>query len=58
MMVEGAILLGQDDDVLNIPNRAGAIVCGDGQRFSNVCFQCCQRSARAPGQLQEFTPID
>src|SRR5262252_1769173 len=55
MMVERAVLLHQDDDVLNIANRSGAVVCLDGRRLGYVR---CERTRREGGharQLQEFT---
>jgi hypothetical protein len=49
--------LRQDDDVLNILNRTGAVMCWNRERLRNVCVQRRQRGARRARQLQEFSTI-
>ena len=58
MMIERTVFLHQYDDVLNIFNRAGAVICRDVHRLSDICFQRGQRGERTARQLQEFTSID
>jgi hypothetical protein len=59
MMVERAVFLHQDDDVLDILNAACSLVCRNRERLSNVCLQGRQGRYRARAhQLQECTPID
>src|SRR5262245_41348442 len=57
MMVEGAVLLHQDDDVLNIANRSGGVVCLYGRRLGDVRFERTRRDSGHARQLQEFTTI-
>src|SRR5262245_20330091 len=55
MMVERAVLLHQDDDVLNIANRSGPVVCLDGRRLGYVRCERTRRDGGHARQLQEFT---
>src|SRR5262245_26273955 len=57
MMVERAVLLHQDDDVLNVANRSGGVVCLDSRRLGDVCFERTRRDGGHTRQLQEFTAI-
>jgi hypothetical protein len=52
MMVERAVLLRQDDDVLNIANRSCAVVCRNLERLGDVRFQRTRYGGHAH-QLQE-----
>jgi len=56
MMVEGAVLLHQDDDVFNITNRACAVACRDFERLGDVRLQRTHDRGHAH-QLQEITPV-
>src|SRR5262249_20860743 len=57
MMIERAVLLHQDDDVLDIANRSGAVVCLDGCRLGDGCFERTHRQGGHSRQLQEHTAI-
>src|SRR5262245_35628810 len=58
MMVEGSILLHQDDDVLYIVNRPLLIVRRDRERLGDVRVQRGRYGGHAHAhQLQELTPI-
>src|SRR5262249_503398 len=57
MMVERAVLLHQDDDVLNIANRSGSVVGLDSRRLGDVRFERTRRDGGQARQLQEFTAI-
>ena len=48
VMVERAILLHQDDDVLHISNRSGAVVCRNLERLGDVRLQRRQAWRAAP----------
>src|SRR5262249_30621847 len=58
VMIKGPVFLGEDDDMLNVLNRAGAVVRRDCKRLADTCFQRRQADARGAGQLQESTPIN
>ncbi|KAG1081699.1 hypothetical protein G6F40_015393 [Rhizopus arrhizus] len=47
-MVEGAVLLHQDDDVFNILDGASDVVGGDGQRAADAGRERGQRGGGAP----------
>src|SRR5215510_5939234 len=57
VMVERAVLLHQDDDVLNIANRSGAVVCLDGRRLDYVRFERTRRDGGHACELQELPAI-
>ena len=56
MMVEWAVLLHQNDDVLNIANGSCAVVCGDLECPGDVRFQRTHNGGHAQ-QLHEFAPV-
>ena len=57
MVVERAVLLHQDNDMLHIFNGAGNVVSRNGLRFGDVGLQRAHGGGSAD-QLQEHTPID
>src|SRR5262245_61397194 len=57
MVVERAVLLHQDDDVLNIANRSGGVVGLDSRRLGDVRFERTRRDGGHARQLQECTAI-
>lgn len=57
VMVEGTVLLHQDDDVLDIVQRSGAVVGGQGGRTLDAAGQRGERRGGA-GELQETPPVD
>src|SRR5262249_6542438 len=56
MMVERAVLLHQDHNVLDISDRACAVVCRNRERLGDVRLQ--GRQGGRTRQPQECTPID
>src|SRR5262249_6131439 len=57
MMVERAVLLHQNHDVLNVANRSGAVVCLDGRGLGNVRFERTRGDGGHTRQLQEFAAV-
>src|SRR5215469_7906329 len=57
MMVERAVLLHQNNDMLHILNRACGVVRGNRERLGDVRLQRAH-GGRSPHQLKEHTPID
>src|SRR5262249_36537664 len=57
MMVERAVLLHQDDDVLNVANRSGGVVGLDSRRLGDACVERTRRDGGHTRQLQKFTAI-
>src|SRR5262249_21369431 len=57
VVIEWAVLLREDDDVLNICDGTGAVICWNRERLRNVCLERRQRGARRARQLQECTTI-
>jgi hypothetical protein len=55
-MVERTILLHQDHDVLDILDRACAVMSGNRERLRDVCAERGRCSAR-PQHLQKLTTI-
>jgi hypothetical protein len=56
MMVERAVLLHQDDDVLDIANRSRLVVCRNFERLGDVRLQRTRDGGHAH-QLEELTAI-
>jgi len=56
LMVERAVLLHQDNDVLNITNRACAVMCRNRERLGDIRVQRASDGGHAH-QLQEFTTV-
>src|SRR5215831_14206830 len=58
MMIERSVLLHQDDDMLDIADRARAVIGRNCERLCDVHPERTHCGGRAAHQLKKFAPID